>query len=849
MLARLLELAARIAGARPGATLLAAAALTALAAVSVSGIRLDQDLTSLLPSDMPEIKGLDAVQRTIAGMDYAVAVIESETPDPGLLARAADRLTARLLEKPGVVRRVKSGIEGKEREFFADFCLKRAFLYLPEEGLEEAIAVLSPEGIAAAVAADAKLIDSPLPNAIQERIERDPLGIFEKVFLKHLAQGMSLFTVDLRTGKFISADGRAALIQAFGSQSPRDIGYTARFMDHLRESVSAMQKDLAGDSGTVRVHFTGGYPVAEASEAEIRKDMILSAVGSFVSVLVLFYLAFAAMRLHVIVGAPLAAGVLLTFGACAPLLGFRMTAVAAAFGSILIGLGIDYPIHLYSRFSEERRSGASVQEALGRAWRFTGPGVFTAGLTTVAAFAVLCLADFRGLVEVGTLVAAGVAIIGAVMLGILPALLALLEKGRPVPRGSSFGVPLVQALVSRRPGVVAAAMLALAAASAAVLAVSGLPEFDTDFGSLRSPMPAIDLANSVIEARFGISLNPILVVSRGKGRNEALTAAAEAHSVLAGAASSGTVLVGPGVYFPPASRAEKSARRLAEAVNPEAVASALRAELDANGFDPEAFAGTVETLKTSLEISIKGRADIGEIDSAGYGELLDSFVSGSGSEWSAVGALYMPGMPAQAARAAEAMRLEAALKAASDGDSVITGMDVIAPKIRDLVASEFSGLTGLSVLMVLVITFAHFRRPGKALLAVVPVTMGLLCTLGAMKAAGIHFNFMNVVAMPMIFGMGVDDGIHFMQRLSEKGSGGPASVLGSSGRAIFLTSLTTIAGFGSLVTAANPGLRSLGLVALIGISTCLCFSTLLLPALIICGRRLLGHGGGSAAGQ
>ncbi len=412
MLARILEAAASASSRRPGAVFALAAAAAALSLLSVSRLELDEDLTALLPSSVPELKGLDAVRETVGGMDYAVAVIESREPDPGLLSRASEILGRRLLERPDLVRRVKTGIDPEERKFFADFFLKHAFQYLNAGELDEALRIMSREGMRKALAEDARLLDSPLPNAIKEKIERDPLGLFEKVFQKRLLAGFSAFSVDFRTGMFVSSDGRAALLQAFGTGTPRDAGFSSAFMSHFRSSSEAALGELGLPDGTLWIGCTGGFPVAEASRTEIRRDMVLTAASSFACVLALFYLAYRAARVNVIAGLPLALGVLYSFGICPVLLGFRMTAVAAAFASILFGLGIDYPLHLYNRFAEERRAGYGCAEALARTWRNTAKGAVYAGATTSAAFAVLCFAKFRGLLEVGLLTAIGVAVIG-----------------------------------------------------------------------------------------------------------------------------------------------------------------------------------------------------------------------------------------------------------------------------------------------------------------------------------------------------------------------------------------------------------------------------------------------------
>jgi len=122
-------------------------------------------------------------------------------------------------------------------------------------------------------------------------------------------------------------------------------------------------------------------------------------------------------------------------------------------------------------------------------------------------------------------------------------------------------------------------------------------------------------------------------------------------------------------------------------------------------------------------------------------------------------------------------------------------------------------------------------------LSLLPVALGFVITLALMRLLAIDLNFMNIIVLPMVFGLGVDDGIHFVHRLREDGARNPAVALTGAGRPIIVTSLTTMVGFGSLVLADNPGLRSIGHLALIGVGACLVCSVVTLPAVLLAFRK------------
>jgi hypothetical protein len=114
-----------------------------------------------------------------------------------------------------------------------------------------------------------------------------------------------------------------------------------------------------------------------------------------------------------------------------------------------------------------------------------------------------------------------------------------------------------------------------------------------------------------------------------------------------------------------------------------------------------------------------------------------------------------------------------------------------------------------------------------------PLAMGVVWMMGTMRLLQIPFNFANLVAVPLIIGVGIDNGVHVIHRIRFEGRAGMRVVLRHTGRAIFIASLTTMIGFGSLALASHRGLASLGLVLLLGVGACLITSTLVLPNLLV----------------
>ena len=124
----------------------------------------------------------------------------------------------------------------------------------------------------------------------------------------------------------------------------------------------------------------------------------------------------------------------------------------------------------------------------------------------------------------------------------------------------------------------------------------------------------------------------------------------------------------------------------------------------------------------------------------------------------------------------------------------------------------------------------HFRKLSSVLLALVPVAVGAVWLGGFMGLFGIPFNPANIMTLPLVIGIGVTNGIHILNRFAEEKT--PSILARSTGKAVLISGLTTIAGFGSLILAKHQGIESLGYVMAVGTTTCMVAGLTFLPALL-----------------
>jgi uncharacterized protein len=141
---------------------------------------------------------------------------------------------------------------------------------------------------------------------------------------------------------------------------------------------------------------------------------------------------------------------------------------------------------------------------------------------------------------------------------------------------------------------------------------------------------------------------------------------------------------------------------------------------------------------------------------------------------------------------------------------------------------EEAALYALLAIMLLVLI--HFRSVGSVFLALVPVAVGSIWLGGLMGLGNIPLNPANIMTLPLAIGIGVTNGIHILNRFAEEQQ--PGILAKSTGKAVLVSGLTTIAGFGSLVLAEHQGIRSLGYVMATAVATCMIAGLTFLPALL-----------------
>lgn len=455
--------------------------------------------------------------------------------------------------------------------------------------------------------------------------------------------------------------------------------------------------------------------------------------------------------------------------------------------AILFGLGIDFGIHLMARYRELRGDNRTPEEAAVEAWDEVGPPCVIAALTSAAGFAALMLADFRGISQLGGALALGVLICLAFMLLLLPILLVRLDPG-------PIAVPAGTTSTPRLGGLLAFGLVVTVLAGALWPQLS--VEYDTS--AMRQEGFAWAELSEADRTLREQSFSPVIV---SVADAEARTAE---HTRLQSAVDDGLL---------PHIRAVLSVDSIlpADQIDRLEALSAL-AQI---GDDPRAatLPGAVRAVLTDLRAVTLEPLDEDELPQA------LKILLGVGDPR----VLLLPQGNMRDLRVSHELagELDGVVEnAASEFLTHGTLYDLIT---RDLVRFALAALGAVMIILSL-----DLRRPRLVLTAAAGLLGGIVWAGGGMAIADIRINIANIVALPILLGIGVDVVIHLLHRLETTRDVGLA--LRTSGYAALTSTVTTLAAFAALLTAGNRGIQSTGEVIAMGLTLVFLAAVVLVPA-------------------
>lgn len=766
--------------------------LTAFCSVFVYrlGRKLETDLVALIPENYQSVKTLNEIKQRVGGVGSLVVLVQS--PDFEANRRFAEDLARELQdEKYGTY------INFVDYKRDAAFYRKNALLFMETDDLDEVLT----------------RIDDYI---IQEKLKLSPLYISldeEEAVLDFADIESKYRTADNGDETYYTNPDRTILaLEAMAAGTVSNIGFAKDMQWVIQQAVKKVNPRAYHPQMLIEYGgpFKNKIDEYDTILSDVRSTLIFGVMG--IVALLTFY--FRQPLAAFFVAIPLAMGLIWAFAITYWVIGNLNTMTAFLF-VILFGLGIDFGIHMFARYLEVRMDKTDVRMSIETMLSQTGQAILTAAITTSIAFFSLTLTDFRGFSEFGFIVGTGILMSLVSMTTVLPAVLVLADQRFMWIRmrhvwghnwgGSRGHFPYPKLVI----------------AGALILTIYlGIHlrdiDFEYDFTNLRSNLPAsvkVKQKMATIPKYGSESQSYGIVLADSKAELDEIVAALEKK--IAEDDPTPTIDKVKTLWTELRDQDEKldiigEIRALTNGEGAKLIKGEQKAQLD--------------SLRDLLDVKRLSVEDLPE-------NLLRKFETIDGSQ--AYFAQILPSVQLRDGKNAIAFAEDShEIHTASGKVFYSSSSNIIFADMLRLMLRDSPRAISLTVVVVLLIVLADFRSLRSALLVIFPLACGTVWMCGSLYLQDLKLNFYNMVALPTIIGMGIDNGVHLYHRYREEGPGSMPVVIRSTGGAMFISMLTTMIGFFGLMMATHPGLNSIGRLALIGLLTCFVGAVLVLPAIL-----------------
>jgi len=820
--------------------------------LSITRLELQMDWTYLFDEDDPVVQRVDDARDLFPVPGDIVVLVDQGTAKQR--EEFLDELAERLAQEPDLFYQVFYKVDLQP-------LASKALYYLNEQSLRDLASGLrsftqgsvpaQPKGDAAKKIV-LKLLDD-LDRSLQTRGRAEYEPIWE--FLATEQKGVAVrYLQKLLNGEryvyptVAGADVNALLFHSGPWGEP--LGPKGPAVNRIREILDDMRPTV----GDIRIRLTG-LPVMLNDERETcTEDSIRSGVISIVLILIIFAIGFGEFSRPVFAVTALSCGLGWTMGYTTLAVG-HLNFITVSLVTMLMGLGIDFGIHLLFRYDEELGNGRTPEEAMDVTIAGTGVDTFVGATATAAAFLALTGANFRGISDFGIIAAGGVLLCFLSTITVLPSLLAI-WPGRPRPPAPPDGfLGWAEGHLLGR-----ARLVSMIGGAFLLVCIAWATQVGFSYNLLKIQAKEIESVQTEIEMVTQLQRSVLSGQSIVKGKEKARELA-EQFEKLPAVSGVGSVvsmipevdperqalieeIVGlmPQLRMPEKVRLENAEDLLAlqrrlknmeeelpdnAPTDPEVSKAIESVKEDVKQLGPGPIQDGLQIFQENVRTDLGNVLDFMKLQQAVPPDLTDlpdnlvlRYVNPEGYHKLSISAEN---------NIWEKEYLEEFLAQAQTVDPELLGHPVVQEHILEAFNRAFERTPWFTLFGVLLVMSIYLRSAKAIFLSLLPTATGVLVIFAAMGFVGLDFNVVNFVALPMSVGIGAVYGVHALHRMRELKD--ETILTSSTGPALLLSGVTTMVGFASLMTASHRGLASLGFVISVGVAVNFGGSLVFLPAM------------------
>lgn len=837
---------------RAHAVIVIAAAL-ALAIASgfyaASRIAVDTDLDKLISANLPWRKLAQEMDKAFPQkVDLLVIVIDGRTPDE--TEDAAIALAAKMRSEPTVFRDVRLP---DLNQFFR----RNGLLFLPKTQVQDyANQMIAAQPFLGSLAADPSLrgvfgivdlmVQAVQQGAVQPRDISAALHGVQRAAESTLTDTYAPLSWQTMLSNTAPApDDLRRIVLAQAALNYKSLTPGADAIDAVRNAAAGL--GLTPDRG-IRVRITGSVALDDDQLATLAKGAGFSTALSLGLLCLWLLLALRSLRIFAAIVITLTIGLAATTAFAVLAIG-PFNPISVAFAVLFVGISVDLGIQFSVRYRDERYRVGDLTEALTRAARGIGRAMAVAALSAGVGFFAFVPTDYSGVSDLGWIAGVGMIIALVLNLTLLPALIALMRpRGEPRPVGFGWARAADRVLVRRR-GVVLTG-----AAIVAVLCLAAVPYIRFDFNPLdlqnqksESVATLNDLMSDPMNTPYTIDIltpSPAAAAALAK-RLDALPEVDQTITIssfvpddqdakLAIIADARTLLaptLSPATVKPPPTDADiLEAMRTTDSELKKITSRYAGAERVARVLDAllKKGTGSLPLLKANLADEIPNRLQDVRLALDAQKVTLDNIPPMVKRDWvtpdgRALVEVYPKGDPRDNTVLRRFVKAVRAIAPDATG-SPVTIQESARTVTRAFVTAGIIAVVAIALLLLIVL-----RRARDVVVVLVPLLLAGLLTLATTAVFDFPLNYANIIALPLLLGIGVSFDIYFVMRWR---AGSSDLLRSSTARAILFSALTTGTAFGSLALSNHPGTASMGALLTISLGYTLLCTFIVLPALL-----------------
>jgi hopanoid biosynthesis associated RND transporter like protein HpnN len=867
LFARLLAGVARVAVRFPTATLALALSLAG-AAVVLTGAKLgykSSRLDLLNPHSDYNRLWIDYIDE-FGSDDDAVIVVEGQSRDE-VVPVLAD-LSALLAREQRLFHAVLHGVDLEKIRGKGLHYLSSEELLGIEQFVTDSIAIVGGQwsrlkvggmiaGLSAQGAPPGSANGQPTPPPL-ERLER----LTESLLISLSEQGRryvspwpngpaSLSTINELGNEYLLApNGRMGFVLLRLARGEDQLGLCSEAIDALRGLIEGVRQRHPA----TKIGLTG-LPVMENDEMRAsQSSMMWSSVVSLAGVAVVVIVGFGGIRHALLANLVLLIGMAWAFGYVTLAVG-HLNILSVTFTVTLIGIGIDFGTYYVARYMQLRRQKLGCAEAVVETSRAVGPSISTGAITIAIAFFAAGLTSFTGVAELGIIAGGGILLCAVAQLVVLPACVCLMDRHRPAARIPD-PVPIHSLLAPFMRVPRLTVLLGIAASAGLAM---GLPRLSYDHNLLNMQPTGLESVELERKLLAESEQSVWYALSMAETREELLARKARFLELASVERTEEIVSLLPADHEHKRTVIARIAKLLGDLPERPPL---IPIDLLENLGPTLAHAQDVASRTTTGRVTARNLAQIrntlrGMQPAECYAELsqFQQYMAGDLlSRLHALAAVANPEPPQLAdlppslvdrfvghsgkhllkiygrGNIWDAEALEQFVGDVRSVDPRVTGNPLQAYEASLEMKDSYELAALYAMAVIAVVLWIDFRKPAHVLLAAFPLLLSMVQMFGIMGLLDIPLNPANLIALPLIVGMGVDYGVHIVHNYLEQQ--GRYRITPATAIAVAVDALTTIIGFGSLMIASHQGLQSLGRVLTLGITCCTLSSLLILPAML-----------------